>query len=293
MKKIIALILALILSSLTLLSCNGYYPPKESTKKESTVVMTLAFGEETYEIKYELYRALFLTLRHDVDKGDSSVWQGAKKGEYVDEINKLIFARLGDIYAVFSLAKEIGVDVYSEEYDETVLEIIKASVDSESIGEVKYTGFGGDYDAYLDSLKEMNLNYSVQDLMIRYALAMEDIHYYYGGNVENDANLGKLGYTREDVLAFYNSDECVRVYQLFLSSLRTSYDKDKAENLRDKIASRDSEEAVIESMIGNSTLGEDIKNGEIIGMGKHEHLMNTCNEYKEISDSQMGGAFLD
>ena len=33
--------------------------------------------------------------------------------------------------------------------------------------------------------------------------------------------------------------------------------------------------------------------GRIIGMGDHEHLMATCAEYKEISDSQMGGAFID
>jgi ATP-binding cassette subfamily B protein len=36
-----------------------------------------------------------------------------------------------------------------------------------------------------------------------------------------------------------------------------------------------------------------IENGVIIGCGKHEHLMDTCTEYKEISDSQMGGAFID
>jgi len=33
--------------------------------------------------------------------------------------------------------------------------------------------------------------------------------------------------------------------------------------------------------------------GKIIGMGKHEHLLDTCVEYKEISDSQMGGAFVE
>ena len=33
--------------------------------------------------------------------------------------------------------------------------------------------------------------------------------------------------------------------------------------------------------------------GKILGMGRHEHLMETCPEYKEISDSQMGGAFVE
>ena len=36
-----------------------------------------------------------------------------------------------------------------------------------------------------------------------------------------------------------------------------------------------------------------IEDGEIIGCGKHEELMATCTEYKEISDSQMGGAFVE
>ena len=36
-----------------------------------------------------------------------------------------------------------------------------------------------------------------------------------------------------------------------------------------------------------------IEDGVIIGCGKHADLMESCPEYKEISDSQMGGAFLD
>ena len=36
-----------------------------------------------------------------------------------------------------------------------------------------------------------------------------------------------------------------------------------------------------------------IEDGAIIGCGKHEELIESCPTYKEISDSQMGGAFLD
>ena len=36
-----------------------------------------------------------------------------------------------------------------------------------------------------------------------------------------------------------------------------------------------------------------IDGGRIIGYGKHDELMASCTEYKEISDSQMGGAFID
>ncbi|MGN1095446.1 MAG: hypothetical protein ACI4QR_03565, partial [Eubacteriales bacterium] len=33
--------------------------------------------------------------------------------------------------------------------------------------------------------------------------------------------------------------------------------------------------------------------GKIIGMGTHEELLSSCAEYREISDSQMGGAFVE
>ena len=36
-----------------------------------------------------------------------------------------------------------------------------------------------------------------------------------------------------------------------------------------------------------------IEEGEIIGCGKHEELMATCAPYRQLSDSQMGGALLD
>lgn len=47
------------------------------------------------------------------------------------------------------------------------------------------------------------------------------------------------------------------------------------------------------SSVKNCDLILVIENGAVIGCGKHDALMNTCAEYKEISDSQMGGAFLD
>ena len=36
-----------------------------------------------------------------------------------------------------------------------------------------------------------------------------------------------------------------------------------------------------------------IDEGKIIGKGTHNQLLETCIEYKEISDSQMGGAFVE
>ena len=36
-----------------------------------------------------------------------------------------------------------------------------------------------------------------------------------------------------------------------------------------------------------------LEEGRIIGSGKHEELLENCPEYRQISDSQMGGAILD
>ena len=36
-----------------------------------------------------------------------------------------------------------------------------------------------------------------------------------------------------------------------------------------------------------------LDNGKIIGIGQHDELLESCIEYKEISESQMGGAFVD
>ena len=47
------------------------------------------------------------------------------------------------------------------------------------------------------------------------------------------------------------------------------------------------------SSVKNCDLILVIDDGKIIGRGTHEELLDNCPEYKEISDSQMGGAFVD
>ena len=47
------------------------------------------------------------------------------------------------------------------------------------------------------------------------------------------------------------------------------------------------------SSVKNCDLIIVLDEGRIIGRGTHEELMEKCAEYRQISDSQMGGAFLD
>lgn len=47
------------------------------------------------------------------------------------------------------------------------------------------------------------------------------------------------------------------------------------------------------SSVMNADLIIVLEKGEIIGMGNHQDLLNTCEVYKEISESQIGGSFID
>jgi ATP-binding cassette subfamily B protein len=47
------------------------------------------------------------------------------------------------------------------------------------------------------------------------------------------------------------------------------------------------------SSVMNSDVIIVLEEGEIIGMGTHDELIETCEIYKEISDSQIGGAFVE
>ena len=69
-------------------------------------------------------------------------------------------------------------------------------------------------------------------------------------------------------------------------------------NLRRAIAEQDGETTVIivaqrVSSVMNSDLIIVLDEGRINGIGTHNELMESCEIYKEISDSQMGGAFLE
>lgn len=270
MKKNIISLLILFSVLLSLISCEKKYEPVKSTDEENRIVMTAEIDGESYKIKYELYRALFLSLKSEIDGGDDSVWSGENKDEYIARADKLVRGRISEIYSVLHVAKKIGIDVYSKEFDKYVEDFIKVSVEGGYYNDTEITGFEGDYAKYLEYLKKNNLNYSVQDLIIRYSLAGTRIFEYYIGNLEDEEyleniNTGKLKYTKEDVLAFYESDECVRVIKANLPAV--NFTRERTEAIRSTLIEKAElgEEAVAIYIIGLTvTGGSDIKAGEII-----------------------------
>lgn len=267
MKKTVAYII-LIFSVILLFGCgkDGYSPIK-STAEESKVVYTLTLEGKKYDVKYELYRALFLNYKNSVDLGDSSVWEGEKKDEYVAKINEIILDKVSDIYSVLHLAEKLGFGPYSGETEANINEYIKLSVDGNGADVI---GYGGDYDAYLESLKKMNMNYSVQVLLLRYSIMLEKINEYYLGT--EDPALGHLPgeyeFTEDDVKAYYDSDSCARVLQGFIQRDAVENSYEKALSLKESIENAENDINVALSIINNTTATPTdlIVNSEVSGI---------------------------
>lgn len=230
MKRTFALIILLSLV-LSMVCCQSDpYPAVASSFEEREVVMTFEADGDVYEIKYELYRALFVANKVSVDGGDDAVWSSDNKAEYILKINEIIAKKAAEIYAVFHHARKIGINPYSSDMDSEVKEWIRIGVE----GGYGISGFGGDYDAYLDALKQSGINYSVQDLLLRYSLTLDKINVYYHG--KEDEALGRLPaeYKLNDELVreFYFSDESARILHAYMQDGVSEDTAGKMESIR-------------------------------------------------------------
>ncbi len=284
MKKILLLILILA-TVFSAVSCgSGYYDPVPCTEEEAQTVMTFTYGDKTYEVKYELYRALFLNLKGELDGGDGSVWSGENKEAYIAIANRRISDMLGYIYSAFAVCDSIGFDIYSYEVNNRISEYVKEAVDGEP--------YGGDYEKYLADLRENNLNYSAHELIIRWGIAMDAIDEYYIGTASADdisgqITIGNISYTKDDVKAFYDSDECVRVIRACIVDNGIRPTADRAEDVRQAVLSvaHLGDDAVAAAMAGagSVTAQAELQNGYIIAKNNLNRFY-----YGEMTDTAFG-----
>ena len=288
MKKIFLLAIIIMLVGSLFVGCGDEkYEPVESTEEEARVVMTLELEGERYEIKYELYRMLFLNNKSARDGGDSAVWSGDRKEEYIGRINEIIINRAAEIFAVLHLGEKSGIDPYSDEVEEQIDEYIRISVEGNS---ADVTGHGS-YEDYLASLSERNMNYSVQELLYRYAIVLNKLNELYAG--KDDEVLGQLDgaleFTEDDVKAYYNSDECVRLLHLFFDAEVKSLED--MQGYREAMESRADDERSVATYIINRyslVLDSDIFVGSTLSgivVGKHELDSALYAEYTDAAFS--------
>ena len=290
MKKIICLFISLTL--LLLSSCGEpKYPPVESTDAEAEVLFTLGIKDKTYEVKYELYRAFFLTYKSEVDGGDSSVWTSDKKDEYVSKMNGLIIPKIADIYSTLYLCEETGFDLYSKKVEDKIEEYIVQSIEGGDTDGMVIEGYGT-YENYLAELRKLNHNYQTQLILYRYAIAQDVINEYYIGtltedNISENATEGAIKYTEGDVREFYDSDDCVRVLRAYVQE---RLGEARAEAIRSKMLEANGEEAVAAAIIGNTlTAASDVINGVIISPHNLEaaHYTEMTNAALNLSDGEV------
>lgn len=213
---LLLLILALTLSSLV--SCGESYKLRKSSDREAATVLTLGEHEVPFEVLYTFFRNQ-CDLVGDVN---ADYFAGSEGEARFSAMRDAAVRNIAGIYAFFAECREVGIDPYGEEIEEGILEYLKLNVEGGTFGEYEVEGFES-YDKYLEYVKEaFHMTDSVNRLMIRYALCEEALVEYYRMQYQ---------YTDEDVEAFFESEDCIRV----LWVVRNGYGLSAAEN-RERIA---------------------------------------------------------
>ncbi|MBR3681564.1 MAG: hypothetical protein IKL79_06130 [Clostridia bacterium] len=286
MKRFLAILLLLCVALGALSGCKRKkYKPVESTAEEARVILTLSANGRSYDVKYELYRALFLTYKSEIDGGDASVWTGEKKDDFINEINKRIISEAAKIFAVFELCERLGIDLYTDEVEDEIYDMIRVSVEGGSWGENTYLGFDGDYEAYLDSLKSMYHNYSTSVLLMRYQIGRRllDSHYIGGGTADDGAGKitdGAIEYDRETVLDFYSSHGASLILTTFVSEQISYTPRELAEDIRLDVieAAKSGVSRVRAVMIGRGSPTEEAE----LESGRLVSRYSLSREYEEL-----------
>ena len=195
--RALALCLALLMLSCALTSCENY-KLRKSSEKEATPVLQL--GEHT--VNFEVLYTFFLNACERREEYNDTYFTGAGWEERFDEVMEEALAQVAEIYGLFALCKEVGIDPFGEEMDTSIMNYLKTTVGGGAMGEHAIVGFDS-YSEYLDYIREhYHMNDAVNRLMIRYALCEEELMEYYQNTHR---------FTEDDVRAFFKSADCIRV----------------------------------------------------------------------------------
>lgn len=188
--KITALVLALVML-VPLAACSPYR--LELSNERQTEVMMQTGG---YDIAFEVLEFFYYNYMTVVDGGDSSVWEGPDAAVYHEKLMARAISAACELYAVFAVAKDFGIDPYGAAIEELVEEGIREVIDS--------------YDTrreYIAQITSLHMTDTVYRLMLRSYFCQQELMEYNGGVTSvSDA----------DLIAFCESDNVINTLCLIV-----------------------------------------------------------------------------
>lgn len=299
LKRPLSLLLALFLLLLSLSACGGEkYPMRPSSVEEQEIVLTIGEDQVPFEVLHTFFKNAALSEK---EYGDG-YFDGDEGKEHFDKVMEKAIKNIAEIYALFTHCRSVGIDPYSEEINKTVSSYVEKNIDGGEFAGYILPSFA-DYDAYLAYLKEnFHMNDSVSRLLLRYAACEEALIEYYNRS---------YSYTREDVAAFFASDDCIRVNWF----RQVGYEAGKGLPYEDALRLMQSSREKLESAAGNQSKLEavfinsfppsstsEIQNGFYIGrytwdpayLGELTEMAFSLLPYgvSEIFEAEDGGLYL-
>ena len=135
--RALAFCLALLLICCALSACGESYKQRKSTDKEATPVLQLGEHTVTFEVLY----TFFLNACEKREDYNDTYFTGAGWEERFDEVMEEAVAQVAEIYGLFALCEEVGIDPFGKEMDTSIMNYLKTTVGGGAMGEHEIVGF--------------------------------------------------------------------------------------------------------------------------------------------------------
>lgn len=185
--------LLLLFCLLVPLTACSPYRLELSTAEQSAIVL----HTDEYDIAFEVVDFFYHNYRPIIDGGDESVWDGEEAARYHGRLLARAIEASCELYAVFSCAKDFGIDPWGSKIEEQMEEGIRAVIDSYPTRR-----------DYIDHLESLHMTDSVYRLIMRSYLCQQYLLEY---------SEGVSSVSEEDLRAFCESEDvintlCLTVY---------------------------------------------------------------------------------
>ncbi len=203
------ILLLACLFTFTACSDDGYYDPIDSTWKEEEVVIEL--GED--EVRYELFRYLFMSHIDEFDGGNRNAWSGAEADKMWQVAKEVVAKDICDIYAVFKICRKYGIDPESEVVEKQINDYIVLDIDGGYTGDGKLVTGYGTIEKYEEAIRKNYSTDAVHRLLYRYMICLELLDSY----IVDNRDKGTIDVTDEKLTDMLESGNVTHINRVFVA----------------------------------------------------------------------------